>query len=306
MLIAGPATAQMSDQSFQATPELSRATVGDSVSIRFRVRLDERDLLFDTVPQPIGALPRGARVLSVEKLVRAPDRIFHGRARLAFYRPGRQPIPTFGLPFMRAVKGVQRATLASDSAFIDIVALLPAGNPPLKDIRELEPSTRPDLLVAAMAAVLALALVVAYSRRRRRPSAPVLVVEIPEEPVATPYSRALEALHRIEREAWPAKGRLARHYQSVMDVLRDYLEEAAEVPARERTTGELLWSLPPHLSAAGLRDRFGELLDQADLVKFARLRPSPESAQLFLEQCRALLGEWDEARPASEPADALR
>lgn len=306
--IARPAATQISGQSFQVIPEITRATVGDSVGIRFRVRLDERDLLFDTVPQPIGALPSGVRVLSVDKLVRAPDRIFHGRARLAFYRPGRQAIPIFGLPFMRAVKGVQRATLASDSGFIDIVALLPAGNPPLKDIRELVPSAKPDLLVLAAAAVLAVALVVAYSRRRRRASAPVLAPERPAEPVpvSSPYSRALEALHRIQGEAWPSKGRVARHYESVVDVLRGYLQEAEDVPARERTTGELLWSLPPHLSPAGLRDRFSDLLDQADLVKFARLRPSAEIAELFLQHCRALLSEWHEARPASELTDALR
>ena len=44
--------AQVSNQSFQVTPEVDRATVGDLVTLRFRVRLDERDLLFDTIPQP--------------------------------------------------------------------------------------------------------------------------------------------------------------------------------------------------------------------------------------------------------------
>src|SRR5919107_4345204 len=123
-LLVSSASAQVSNQSFQVTSATPRPTVGDTVVLTFRVRLDERDLLFDTIPRPIGDLPSGIRILAVEKLQRSPDRIFHGHAHLTFFRTGRQPVPIFGLPFMRSVKGVQRATLASDSAFVEIAPLL--------------------------------------------------------------------------------------------------------------------------------------------------------------------------------------
>src|SRR6187551_2077001 len=101
-LLPPSAQAQVvSNQAFEITSGTAHQTVGDTVILNFRVRLDERDLLFDTVPRPIGAVPQGVRILAVEKLERTPDRIFHGHARLAFYRPGHQPVPTFGLPFMR-------------------------------------------------------------------------------------------------------------------------------------------------------------------------------------------------------------
>jgi hypothetical protein len=304
-----PAAAQMSGQSFQVTPLVTRATVGDSVTVVFRIRLDERDLLFDTVPQPLNAIPPGVRLFSVEKLQRSPDRLFHGHARIAFYRPGRQAVPLFGLPFMRAVKGVGRATLLSDSAFVEIMPLLPAGNPPLKDIRELEPSPPTSFIPLIAGSLLAAALLAAYVRRRkRRSSLPNPSVAAPEVPVAvpSPYTVALEQLNRIERERWPAHGEVARHYEATVDTLRGYLEGAEDLPARERTTGEVLWSLPPHLTADGLRNRAAELLDEADLVKFARYQPSPAEAAEFLAQCRSLLGEWHTARSIGEVADALR
>ena len=147
--------------------------MGDSVTLRFRVRLDERDLLFDTIPQTGRSAFHPVSVSSaVEKLQRTPDRIFHGRARIAFYRPGKQAVPLFGLPFMRAVKGLERATLASDSAFVEIVPLLPAGNPPLKDIQELEPSSRPSLVPVIAGALAAAAAVAAgiSSGEARRPA----------------------------------------------------------------------------------------------------------------------------------------
>jgi hypothetical protein len=308
LAIPSLALAQISGQSFEVIPEAAHATVGDTVTLRFRVRLDERDLLFDTVPRPLSP-PPGVRLLSVEKLIRAPDRIFNGRARLAFYRPGRQPIPIFALPFMRAVKGVQHATLSSDSAFIEIASLLPAGNPSLKDIRELEPGPSPGLLPLAVSAALAAALLVAYLRRRRRRQPAVVPPEtdpVPPSPAPSPYGIALEALNQLERAGWPAKGRVDRHYEAAVEVIRNYLEAAEHVDARERTTEELVWALPPHLSELGLRNQLRELLDEADLVKFARLRPNPAAAALFLQRCRALLSGWHGVALPSEAADALR
>jgi hypothetical protein len=308
-MLQGPLSAQVSGQSFEVTPEVGRVTVGDSVTLRFRVRLDERDLLFDTVPQPLAALPPGIRILTIEKLTRTPDRLFHGRARIAFYRTGRLAVPVFGLPFMRAVKGVQRATLASDSAFVEVVPLLPAGNPPLKDIREIGMNRGRDFRPLLVAGALGLAALVLYfRRRRRRVPTPAAIASEPAVPRPPPsaYSLALEKLNRVEREHWPLQGQVARHYESVVDVLRDYLEAAEGVPARERTTAELLWALPPHLSEAGLRESFRELLNQADLVKFARLQPDQRTAERFLGQCRALLQQWHGAASSSPVVDALR
>jgi hypothetical protein len=247
-------------------------------------------------------------VLSVEKMHRTSDRIFHGRARLAFYRPGRQAAPVFGVPFMRIVEGVRQATLASDSSFINVIPVLPPGNPALKDIQELEPRAAPPRGLLATAILLSAGLLLLL-RRRRKSAAPVPVSpqngpdRIPE---TDPYVIALEALGRIERDRWPARGEIERHYEAVVDVLRDYLESAEAVPARERTTGEVVWALPPHLSESGLRERFRELLDEADSVKFARARPGVPAAQKFLEQCRSLLTHWHAARTSDEPADALR
>jgi MYXO-CTERM domain-containing protein len=303
-----PATGQtVSNQSFEVTPEVARATIGDSITVRFRVRLDERDLLFDTIPQPVKDLRSGVRLLSVDKMTRTPDRIFHGTARLAFYRTGRQAIPVFGVPFMRAVKGVERATLTSDSAFVDVVPLLPAGNPSLKDIKELEAAPEPTLWpLLGVAGLGLLALAWYLVRRRRRPvaaeAAPASTI-IPE--TATPYDRALAELDRVELAGWPVRGEVARHYEAVVNVLREYLEESEGIPAKEQTSAELLWALPPHLTELDGRAALADLLEEADLVKFAKYRPSAPAAAQFLERVRSLLRQW---RDAAVPAmgDALR
>ena len=301
-------SAQRSGQSFEVEPDTSNATVGDTVILRFRVRLHERDMLLDTIPRPVEALPPGVRVLAVEKLTRATDRVFQGRARLAFYRPGRRAVPVFGLQYMRIVEGIPRATLPSDSAFVEVRPVLPAGDPPLKDIREAEPSIGSRLVPLAVALVLAAAAFLYRIVRRRRRVQPLVPERViaPPAPTPPPYETALARLSRIEQESWVTRGDVAHHYEAVVDVLREYLEEAEDVAARERTSSELLWSLPPHLTAGGLRNRCHDVLGEADLVKFAELRPHEARAAAFLVEARLLLKRWHEAQPASEVADAVR
>ena len=294
--------AQLHGQHWDVTAEPARATVGDPVTLTFRVRLDERDLLFDTVPKPSRTPPDWVRVISVEKLQRQPDRIFTGRARVAFYRPGRQAVPIFELPFMRSVKGLSRGTFYSDSGSVEIVPLVQeASSATLRDIKEPAAAPGPDPLELALGlAALGAAGVLAWrARRRASPPATVAapVTEAPPPPPPDPYEIALDRLAAIEQERWAARD-VARHYEAVADALRDYLE-AHGVPAHERTTWELRWVLPPALLAGGTRRRFEQVFEDADLVKFAQWRPDAAVAGAFLDAARDLLARWQAAGVAA-------
>ena len=303
-------SAQLPGQSFSVTPDSTAVTVGDSVTLRFRIRLHERDQLLDSVPQVAGDLPPGVRVLSIDRLRRSDLRVYEGSARIAFYRPGRRPVPVFGVPFMRVVEGVSRATLPSDSAFVLVTPVLPsAGNPSLKDIRELDqrPASRwiwPAILLSLFAAGWLL-----RRRRGRRidQAAPVApeTADVPA-PQPTPYDIALARLRQVERENWPSRSLVELHYETVAQTLRQYLEDAHDVGALERTTAELVWALPPALGRGGLRDACRSVLSDADLVKFAEARPDPAAAADFLVRAHELLNAWHGTSRAEEATHALR
>jgi hypothetical protein len=307
LTLALPAAAQVSGQHWEVIPETDSAMVGDTVTIRFRLHLDERDLLYDTIPKPAERTPDWVRVLQVDKLRRDPNRVFIGRARVAFYRTGRQAVPIFELPFMRSVKGLSRGTLPSDSASVEIVPLIAdPSSATLRDIKEPPPPRGPGPLVLAggLAALLVTGWIAWRLRRRAPAEAPVPAagVEVTQPPPPDPYEIALARLGEIER--WSARD-VARHYEAVTDALRGYLE-ARGVPARERTTSELRWLLPPELLAGGARHRFEDVFEDADLVKFARWRPDAGTAAAFLASARELLAGWRAAGPAEEVAGAVR
>jgi hypothetical protein len=209
---------------------------------------------------------------------------------------------------MRIVEGVSGAVLPSDSAFVEITPTLPAGNPALKDIKELERrALSPWVALVPVLILIAVTGLYLWLRRRRLHRTVTVDPEPLPLPVApTPYEIALQRLDRLEEERWPARGNVALHYEAAAQVLRQYLEDAHGVGALERTTSELLWALPPRLSRGGLRDRCHELLGEADLVKFAERRPHEADATDFLRRSRQLLAAWHETDPVEEGLNALR
>ena len=84
------------------------------------------------------------------------------------------------------------------------------------------------------------------------------------------------------------------------------LEAAEGIPARERISTELRWSLPPRLLDDSLRRRYESVFDEADLVRFTRRRPDAAATSAFLGHARDLLARWRETAPAGEALDAVR
>jgi hypothetical protein len=295
-------------RAFTVTTDPEKVGLGDSVTLRFRLIINDRDLVTDTVPRPVEEVPAGVRILSVEKLRRGADRVFTGSAVIAFYRPGKRALPVFGIPWVQIVTG-HRGVVTHAPAEIEVASVLPAGNPPLRDIREPDSPRGLGALWALLAAAAAAAIIWLGTRRRAKQPAPEPEPVAPPPPPPLPpdpYAAALGRLDAVEAEHWAARGDVARHYQAVADALRDYLEEADGLPARERTTTELLWSLPPRLAEGGLRRRLQEVCGDADLVKFAKLRPRPDEAATYTTRARELLERWHRAARAGEELDALR
>jgi hypothetical protein len=290
------------------TAEPAKVGLGDSVLLRFRLTINDRDLVTDTVPRTVEDLVAGVRILSVEKLRRGADRVFTGTAVVAFYRPGKRALPVFGIPWVQVVTG-HRGVVTHDPAEVEVASVLPAGNPALRDIREPDAPRRWGGLwiLLGAAAVSATAWLVVRSRARRPAAAPEPVAPpLPPPAPPDPYTAALLRLEAIEAERWAARGEVARHYEAVADALRGYLEKAYGIPARERTTTELVWSLSPRLVEGGARRRVQDVLGDADLVKFAKLRPDADEAARYTTRARDLLARWHGAAPVSEEADALR
>jgi hypothetical protein len=143
---------------------------------------------------------------------------------------------------------------------------------PLKPLVFLSYIPRP--LVIGVILVVAVAAIWFIQRRRR----PVKAAADWQGDIRELDRRMLAALNAIGRQALEPSA----VYAATADCLRDYLGQQFGVAAQELTTAELLANVQPHLSKS-LLNRLGQLLGQADLVKFARQIPGQESARQYLE-----------------------
>jgi hypothetical protein len=145
------------------------------------------------------------------------------------------------------------------------------------------------MLAAAIAVVL---LWWVWRRWRNRPKPPV-----------DPYVHAQQEFARIEARHLLEDGRYTEYFAAMVDVTREYL--AARVPGvrRSDTTSELVRTMEPHDGVEAVLPR---LLEESDLVKFARAETRLDESRLAGTDLRAIV-DHVEARlnPASQVAKRL-
>jgi hypothetical protein len=128
----------------------------------------------------------------------------------------------------------------------------------------------------------AIIFLVIYMISRRRKNLPLF--QRPEKPSLPAHIIALQELDKLKGEQLWQHDKVKDYYTRLTDIIRVYIEERFDVPAMEQTTFEILSefkekkSLIESVAFEGLKD----ILELADLVKFAKLTPLPNDNQLSL------------------------
>ncbi|MCB9729441.1 MAG: hypothetical protein H6744_08935 [Deltaproteobacteria bacterium] len=150
-----------------------------------------------------------------------------------------------------------------------------------------------SVLGAAALATLLTLIVLRVLRNRLRAA-------VPPPPPRPADEVALEKLAWLETADLPAIAR----YTRAVDVLREYLGGRFDVDALEATTRELLAALDAELTGVEHRQAVRAILEDADLVKFARLEPGDDEARALIPSVRTIvIGTWVAPEPTRpEPA----
>lgn len=283
--------APLAGQSLELAPVQARGNVGDILTIKITARLHPGQELLEFVPRPLLPPPEGMRIVSTDTLRQLDDGTWAGQIRMAFYRIGKQPVPTLGLLY-RVEAGALPDTLVQAPLSIEIVPLLPAGNPSLKDIKPLERLGGPAWVPLGLL-LLGIAAAVAWLFRRRAGIKPLWSRRGPAPPTLTPYLGAVERLDALEQRVVEGSIDIEPAYAQVAEIIRDALRAAQVLPHAGLTTAEVRAALPIELADEGAGDSCIALLADADLVKFARVRPDIAAARGQIQRARLLLTGWD-------------
>lgn len=175
----------------------------------------------------------------------------------------------------------------------------------LKDIRSQADLSTPlwdQPLVRALAVLLAVAAIAAaayYVYRRMNKN---LTVPIPFMDTRTSWEIAIDELDRIERLDLPEDGHFKEHYTLVANAMRVYvqgmyLRDVTLVDAIDMTTDEIIAVLKKSSLHYNHLRLVIDLLQEADLVKFAKYAPRVSQAYEASGQARYIV---ELTRPSSE------
>jgi hypothetical protein len=283
----------------QAELEADSARVGEVVLLRVSVGPvpPGAEVAFPTLPDT-GAVTALAPPASLDD--------GGGTTRSALYRLTAWQVGDLGLP--GAVVRVRGAGFELELPLPDLVLhvkpVLPAGADP--DTLAWRPAadvvgpnwSLAEKIAAAGLALAALLGALFYVWRRGRS------VPVPVPPGPEPRKRALAALGWLEESGLAEVGEVKAFYSALSQIVREFLAATEPRWGLDLTTPELIAAVGADGVEPARVTALGELLVSADLVKFARRRPSAAIAAEALEAARDWIAGLERAPSPREPEPA--
>lgn len=127
--------------------------------------------------------------------------------------------------------------------------------------------------ILAFLGILLLILGGIYLWKKRKTAEPVFIA--PLRPKIPAYQMALDSLEALkQKKLWQA-GLIKDYHTELTDIVREYLSARFNIHAHELTSEEILEALNTTRINGQAREKLRQILSLADMVKFAKLQPTP-------------------------------
>lgn len=219
---------------------------------------------------------------------------FRDTFNCVFWDIGQFPIPQPEIVLDSAYQDVKVMNLQSDMVMVlpplDIVN--PDTTSAILDIKPIieEETTYKDYLwlFYLWVGLLLLAGLVWYFWGRKRK----LEAKEPEEEIIVPaHEIALSKLDELrQKKLWQA-GHIKAYQSELTYIIREYLEKRYGVHALESTTDQIIRSLRSFDLKLDHKDSLRQILQIADLVKFAKAKPTDDIHESFLNKAESFIDE---------------
>lgn len=138
------------------------------------------------------------------------------------------------------------------------------------------------------------------------------LTEEEKEALLPPYDRALLELKKLENSKYIIQDEYKKYYSELTTIVRSYLEEDVHVSALESTTDQLIDKLEMLKDAGELQldkdtiTQFKNILQTADLVKFAKSKPEVSVAEQDRKAIKQIVEKTHDALPEPTEEELLQ
>ena len=294
LFLTGNTFAQLNTEVTTAV-DITQLKIGEQINLTLQVKTDSLSMV-EFAAEPLFLPFEIIEESPIDTLRANQHYLYTKRYALIQFDSGAYWIP----PQKIVVDGFSKF---SDSIAIEVTTVkVDTIQQPLFDIKPIQTVERSYnqlikniLLVFVFSLLLAILYVLNRQYKKKKAA---LLEEIP------PFDRAIQELKALENELPQAQEEYKHYYSKLTDVVRRYLEEEADIDALESTSDELLDKLELRIDAGTLDlsletlNNLKKVLQNADLVKFARSAPAIGIATTDRAMVEQVVIETKEALPA--------
>lgn len=201
-------------------------------------------------------------------------------------------------------------SVASNQVELTVVPVKVGENDAIADYNDIvDPSDRsfwdwvPDWIYELWWLWLLLIVIVAavayFGKKYRRTGK---FISLPEKPQPKPWTVALERLEKLKAKNLWENGMEKEYFTELTDILRDYLNARFGINAMEMTSRQIMQTLADQSDVREKRGYVRKILDVADFVKFAKVRPLPADNVEAFDNAVNFVKETVEVEQPAEPA----
>lgn len=123
---------------------------------------------------------------------------------------------------------------------------------------------------------------------------------MPKKKEVPPYEEALGKLQQLkEMKLWQS-GQEKEYYTVLTDILRNYIDRRFDINAMEMTSNEIIDVLKRNDETKAVNEQLQQILEIADFVKFAKVRPLPDDNEASYQRAVRFVEETKPEEPVKE------
>jgi hypothetical protein len=263
-------------------------TVGDRIPLHLTATYPPHlEVILPKLPEKWGAFEVQKQTLAGPVTHADGKQSITRSAIVTLWMPGEYKTPPLDVQFKDAEGLLHKVRVSQLS--LTIASVLQEGESGKRDLKPQASMTNPPRwpwFLGGLFLVTAIGAVGWAVHRQWRQRPPATPQKHPGFARFSPREVAFGELDRITALDLPAKGDLEMHYTQMADCVRIFVQSEFQVPAMDLTTDELVVALRHDGIEEGPAQLLRGLLTEADLVKFAKHRPSATTAYLAVAQAR--------------------
>ncbi len=260
----------------QAMLNQNEALIGDHVNLNISIKIPKNYIAqFPAIPDSIDKL----LFINIEKIdtTRIKDSLYLERnITITSFDTGTFEIPPLTF-LLKKPDDTSLYPLSTNRLFIKYSGIAIDTAKPIKDIKPpfKVPTSFWDYFWYVFIPLLIIALAYfGYKYYKKHKKAPI--PRRAYNPDIPAHIQALNDLRKLDEQKLWQKGEFKKYHSEISEILRLYIERRYSFPALEETTSDILDEIESRISTESLKKDLKQILELADLVKFAKYIPLPD------------------------------